>query len=58
MSDKGFNLVKMNVIIDEKETCMTECFIPRKGNTDATYCLEKCNMQYDKDLKGSVTQAR
>ena len=40
---KGFRPSIIKRAIDEKEACMTDCFIPRKGNTDQVYCMEKCS---------------
>ena len=48
MSNEGFNKVKIGRINEERETCMSGCFIPRRGTTDSQMCMEKCNVQYDK----------
>lgn len=50
ISNKGFNQVQIGQVSDEKEACMTDCFIARKGTTDSQLCMEKCNIKYDTDL--------
>ena len=40
----------MNNIMDEKEECLTDCFIARKGTTDAEYCIERCNESFNQKL--------
>ncbi len=41
-------------IVDEKETCIADCFKARKGNTDSIYCIEKCNETTNARLKKVV----
>lgn len=55
---KAFDTIKIAQIDDQKEKCTSECFIPRAGTTDSQYCLEKCNLQYDKELSDVVRRAR
>ena len=50
MCNEGLNKVKLGRINEERETCMTQCFIPRRGTTDSQFCIEKCNVEYDKQL--------
>ena len=47
---KGFNPSKETAAIGSRETCTSDCFTSRRGNTDSQLCLEKCNGNFDKDL--------
>ena len=58
ISKESLNMQRLSLVQDKKEACMTECFIPRKGNTDAQLCMEKCNVDYDKELRLYTQQAR
>ena len=37
--------------LDEREACMAECFMPKRGNTDQVYCIERCNEGFDARIK-------
>ncbi|TNV85738.1 hypothetical protein FGO68_gene4005 [Halteria grandinella] len=46
-------------MVDERESCMTECFKAVKGNTESIYCIERCNESFNNRLKkilAGVTQ--
>lgn len=46
----GLNSKEIIEIHDEREECLTECFIARKGSTDAEYCIEKCNETFNQRM--------
>lgn len=43
----GINSKELSTMIDEKEECLTECFIARRGTQDAEYCIERCNETFN-----------
>ena len=44
---RGLQPSILKSVIDEKEACISHCFLPVKGKTDAMYCMEKCNKKFD-----------
>ena len=58
MLAKGFNPSREAAANDSRESCMSDCFIPGRGDTDSQLCLEKCNVNFDQDLQAIVESAR
>jgi len=51
---EALNLKEIANSVDEREECMTSCFIARRGSTDSEYCIERCNETFNNSLKKSL----
>lgn len=46
--------LELQDMLDEKEECLTDCFKARKGTTDSSLCIEKCNETFNMRLEKTL----